>query len=137
MNFIKTNKNGASPTTDGAPFLLESSSKRLLATFQVLLMLSTNVVIQSLNLLFVELDIIIEQVHTIEAINGSRISYNIRPVPDSDILGTIKMQCLVVNCQKKDETELKYYHEECNQETESAEVLRQPHACKSVHRPVP
>jgi len=100
-------------------------------------MLSADVVIQSVNLLLVELDIIIEQVHTIETINGCRISYNIRPVPDSNILGTIKMQRFVVNCQKKDKTELKYNHEECDEEAESAEVLRQPHACKSVHRPVP
>jgi len=100
-------------------------------------MLSADELVQSVNLLLVELDIIIEQVHSIEAINGCRVTYNIRPVPDSDILGTIKMQRFVIDCQKKDETELKYNHEECDQETESAEVLRQPHACKSVHRPVP
>jgi len=100
-------------------------------------MLCAYSVIQLVNLLLVELDIIIEQVHPIEAINGSRITYNIRPVPDSDIFGTIMMQRFVVNCQKKDETELQNNHKECDQETESAEVLRQPHACKSVHRPVP
>ena len=51
---------GASPTTDGAPILIENSDKQSLATLLVLLMLGTDELVQLINLLSVELDILKE-----------------------------------------------------------------------------
>ena len=94
-------------------------------------------VVQLLNLLSVELGVLKENIHLVEAIDGSRVASDIRPVSYSDILDAIMMQSTVLTCQKDDETELQHHHKECDQETESAEVLRQPEIRESIHWPVP
>ena len=75
-------------------------------------MLGTNKLVQLINLLSVELDILEEQVHTIEAIYGSSIIQHIRPVSDNDVLVMVLVQSLIVTHQKDDETELHDHHKE-------------------------
>ena len=73
----------------------------------------------------------------IEAIDGSRIAHDVRPFSDCDILLAVVPQSAVFARLKANESEQHDYHKERYQEAEFAEVLRQPHPRKGIHRPVP
>ena len=82
--------------------------------------------LQVVDLLPMELRILEEYVHTVETIHGRRILKNIRPVSDSIVLGTVEMHGAVLTCQKSYQACLHHNHQKCDEEAESAEVLRQP-----------
>ena len=62
---------------DGAPILIEIATSLSLAMLLVLLVLGTDELVQLFNLLSVELDILEEQVHLVEAIDGSRVLHHV------------------------------------------------------------
>lgn len=70
--FYKDEEKDLLPTKDAAPILVEISAKNITTTILVLFMLGTDELILFINLLSVELDILEELVHTIEAIGDRR-----------------------------------------------------------------